>query len=190
MTTNVPISLDYDAIERLFGNFGKPVDGIYNGPAIVNDVTVAIADSNAVVGDTLDGVRVTDADSQDQYGTQAGRLLVTILANTSQAAALAEFLQIPAPVYWFSGIQVYLGSLTAAQQDLVAELDIGDPIIVSKRFPNVAAPVVQQLTVEGIDHSITPRDGHVVTIYTAPTVIYDLFQLDISNLDDEAYGLG
>jgi hypothetical protein len=187
---NVPIAWDIEALDRLFANFGKPVDGIYDGPAIVNDVSVIVADSNAVAGDTLDGFRVTDDDSQTAYGAQATRPIVTILANTSEAQALAEYLQVPAPVYWFSGIQLYLGSLTASQQDLVANLDIGDPIIVSKRFPNVAAPVVEQLAVEGIDHQITPRDGHVVTIYTGPTVIYDLFQLDISDLDNAAYGLG
>lgn len=153
-------------------------------------MAVLVADSAAGTGDTLDGYRTTDSDSQAQYGTQAGRLLVTILEDTSQAQSLAEYLQLPAPVYWFSGIQVPMGALTEAQRDLVAVLDIGDHIIVSKRFPNVAAPVVQQLCVEGIDHTINPRDGHIVTLYTSPTVLFALFQLDISDLDNSAYGLG
>lgn len=190
MTTSVPIGIGWDNLDSLFANFGKPVDGIYTGPAIVNDVSVLIADSAAGTGDTLDGYRTTDDDSVAQYGQQAGRLLVTLLATTSDAQALAEYLQIPAPVYWFSGIQIPFNALTGAQRDAVAQLDIGSTVVVSKRFPNVAAPVVQNLVVEGIDHTVTPKDGHIVTLWTSAATFYALFQLDISDLDNAAYGLG
>lgn len=190
MTTSVPIGIGWDNLDNLFANYGKPVDGIYTGPAIVNDISVVIADSNAGTGDTLSGYRTTDDDSVAQYGQQAGRLLVTLLATTSDAQALAEYLQIPAPVYWFSGIQIPFNALTGPQRDVVALLDIGSQVIVSKRFPNVAAPVIEELAVEGIDHAITPKDGHIVTIWTSPTTLYLNFQLDISDLDNPAYGLG
>ena len=65
---NVPIAIDYDALEAVFGKFGKPVDGVYEGPAITNVSTVAIADSDATAGDTLDAYQATDPDSVATYG--------------------------------------------------------------------------------------------------------------------------
>ena len=189
MSVNVPISIDYDALEAVFGKFGKPVDGVYEGPAISNVTTVAIADSNAVPGDTLDGYQATDTDSVATYGVQAGNVLVTILATPSDAAALAFYLQRPAPDYWFSDIEIQFHRLTDAQRDTVAVLDIGDLIKVSKRFPNVTNPVVEDLFVEGVEHQITPS-GHTMKLYCSPATIYADFILDTSALDDQAYGLG
>lgn len=186
---NVPISIDYDALEAVFGKFGKPVDGVYEGPAITNVSTVAIADSNAVAGTELIGYQATDNDSIANYGVQAGNVLVTILANASDAAALAYYLQRPAPDYWFSDLEVPFLSLTTGQRTAVAALEIGDIIKVSKRFPNVASPVVETLAVEGVEHQITPS-GHLVKIYTSPVTVWSNFVLDTSRLDDLAYGLG
>jgi len=84
---------------------------------------------------------------------------------------------------------VLLNAIPAIDMDAVAELDIGDQITVSKRFPNVTNPVVQDLFVEGVEHEIT-ADRHVVRLYCAPASLYDAFILDTSELDDNAYGLG
>jgi len=186
---NVPISIDYDALEAVFGKFGKPVDGVYEGPAITNVSTVAIADSNAAPGDTLDGYQATDSASVTTYGVQAGNVLVTILAASGDAAALASYLQRPAPDYWFSDLEVQFHRLTAGQRNTVAVLEIGDLIKVSKRFPNVTNPVVENLFVEGVEHQITPS-GHTMRIYCSPATVYSDFILDTSRLDDLAYGLG
>ena len=177
MTTQVPIGIGWGDLDNLFANFGRPVDGIYEGPAIANITTVVVADSAAGVGDTLDGYQITDEDSVAKYGNQAGRALVTILATTSDAQALAEYLQRPAPDYWFSDIEVAFIRLTGAQRTTVAALDIGDYIRVSKRFPNVTNPVVEDLSVEGIEHQITPS-GHIVKLYTSPVVKVTVLVLD------------
>jgi hypothetical protein len=177
MVTSIPINWQFDDVEGLFGNFGKPVDGIYEGPAIANITTVVVADSNAVSGGTLDGFQTTDDDSVAKYGNQAGRALITILATGSDAQSLAEFLQRPGPDYWFSEIEVALAALVDAQRDAVAALEIGDYIRVSKRFPNVTNPVVKDLVVEGIEHQITPS-GHVVRIYCSPTTKVTILILD------------
>ena len=189
MALNVPFTIDYDALERFQAQFAKPVDGIYEGPAIANVTTVAIADSNAGSGDTLDGFQATDTDSVATYGVQAGNVLITILAAPGDAAALASYLQRPAPDYWFSDIEIQLAALTDVQRDTVAILDIGDFIKVSKRFPNVTNPVVENLFVEGVEHQITPS-GHTMRIYCSPATVYSDFILDTSALDDLAYGLG
>lgn len=187
---NVPISFDWDAFDALAGSYGKPVDGIYSGSAIANVTTVLIADSNATSTSTLSGYQVSEADSIAQYGTQAGRALVTLLAAASDAEALAVYLQRPAPDYWFSDLEVTFVNLTGAQRTTVAALEIGDYIRVSKRFPNVVAAVVEDLCVEGIEHQITPS-GHVVRIYTSPTVKVTILVLDSATdgiLDVNALG--
>lgn len=186
---NVPFVIDYEALERFQAQFAKPIDGIYEGPAIANVTTVAIADSNAGPGDTLDGYQATDADSVATYGVQAGNVLVTILAAPGDAAALAFYLQRPAPDYWFSDIEIQFHRLTDAQRDTVAVVDIGDLIKVSKRFPNVTNPVVEDLFVEGVEHQITPS-GHTMKLYCSPATIYADFLLNTSALDEQAYGLG
>lgn len=186
---NVPISFDWDAVPPQAGSFGKPVDGIYSGPAIANVTTVLIADSNATSTSTLSGYQVTEADSITQYGTQAGRALVTLLAAASDAESLAVYLQRPAPDYWFSDLEVAFINLTAGQRTTVAALEIGDYVKVSKRFPNVVAPVVEDLFIEGVEHQITPS-GHVVRLYCSPAIIWTDFVLDTSTLDSQAYGLG
>lgn len=187
---NVPITFDWDAVPPQTGSFGKPVDGIYSGAAIANVTTVLIADSNATSTSTLAGYQVSEADSIAQYGTQAGRALVTLLAAASDAEALAVYLQRPSPDYWFSDLEIGFLNLTAGQRTTVAALEIGDYIRVSKRFPNVAAPVVEDLCIEGIEHQITPS-GHIVRLYTSPTVKVTVLVLDSATdgiLDVNALG--
>lgn len=177
MAVSVPITIDYDALESVFGSFGKPVEGIYTGPGIANITTVAIADSSATSGSTLDGYQVTDSDSISKYGNQAGRALVTLLDSPSDAESLALYLQRPAPDYWFSDIEVAFTQLTSGQRTTVAALEIGDYIKVSKRFPNVVAPVIEDLSVEGVQHEITPS-GHVMRIFCSPVVKVTILILD------------
>lgn len=186
MTTNVPISLDLTGIEALLGSIGKVTNPSEVLDPIANDVTVAVANPAATA--TLDGVQSTDAASIAVYG-QSGRQFVTILANTTQAGLLAEYLVRPVPEYWFSSVEVLLNAIGTADRDAVAELDIGDQIKVSKRFPAVTNPVVQELFVEGVEHDISV-DRHVVRLYCSPASLYENFLLDTSELDDPAYGLG
>ena len=153
---------------------------------IVNTAVVAVADPAA--GTALAGIEAKDAESITVYGP-SGRQLITILANTTQAGLLAEYLIRPAPEYWFSSLEVLLNGIDDADRDTVAELEIGDQIRVSKRFPNVTNPVVQDLFVEGIEHDITV-DRHTVRLYCSPASLYENFLLDTSELDDATYGLG
>jgi hypothetical protein len=183
---SVGITIDLDGIDRLLGAIGKQdtVTNVQN--PIQNSVSVAVADPTATT--TIAGVEASDAASITVYG-RTGRQLITILANQTQAGILAEYLVRPAPEYWFSSIEVLLNGLSSGDRDTVAELDIGDQIQVSKRFPNVTNSIIQDLFVEGIEHDITV-DRHVVRLYCSPASLYDEFLLDTSELDDPAYGLG
>jgi hypothetical protein len=88
----------------------------------------------------------------------------------------------------FSGFTVLLNALTPAQQDVVAGLEIGDLVSVSKTF-NVGSPstVSQNVVVESIRHSINPQ-RHDVTVGLGQIRL--AFVLDTSDLDNPDYGLG
>jgi hypothetical protein len=171
---SVSITLDLDGIDKLLGAIGKQNTVTTTQNPIQNSVSVAVADPTATT--TIAGVEASDAASITVYG-RTGRQIVTILANQTQAGILAEYLVRPAPEYWFSSIEVLLNGLSSGDRDTVAELDIGDQIQVSKRFPNVTNPVVQDLFVEGIEHDITV-DRHVVRLYCSPASLYELFRLN------------
>lgn len=189
MSIPVAVNWDFSNVDFLTGRYGQTSpDGIYYGP-VQNVSTVLVADSSAVVGSTLVGSQATDDASVTIYGRQAAGALVTILASSSDAQTLSVYLQRAFPAYWFSDLEVQLNRLNDTQRTAIANLEIGDQIIVSKKFPNMASATVQELFVEGIEHRIT-QNSHIVTIYTSPTDFILAFVLDTSTLDDAAYGLG
>jgi hypothetical protein len=70
--------------------------------------------------------------------------------------------------------------LSEANKNIVANLEIGQQIAVTKTFPAGVVPqsVTEYLFVEGISHKVTP-ETHVVTIYTGPATTY--LQWTLSN---------
>lgn len=163
-----------------------------NAPAVLNSVTIAIPPAIPAPGDpipSIEAVTANNSDSAGIYGEQATPAILTLLSSLQAAQDLALYLGRAQPVYWYSNLVLDLARLSSAQQDAIANLDLGDQLRVSKRFTGVASPVVQTLFVEGIDHEITPR-GHTVTIYTSPADLYTDFILGTSGLDDVLYGLG
>lgn len=165
---------------------------------VVNNVQVVIADSAALTAPTtttLNAVTATAADSVTTFGETSAQLVVILdnstnpVTNVSFAQDLAVYLVRQVPEYWFSNIEISMNGLTEPQRDIVALLDIGDQIRVSKRFPNVVTPVVQTLFVEGIDHKISPSN-HTVLLQCSPADTYIQFILDTNELDDELIGLG
>jgi hypothetical protein len=157
---------------------------------IVNEVTVVISDNDVFTTPSfqLTAITATESASIADFGRQSNQI-VTILAEAPFAVDLAEYLIRPLPEYWFSSIEVLLNGVPDGVRGSVAELEIGDQIRVSKRFPKVADPVVQELFVEGVEHEITV-DRHTVRLYCSPAALYELFLLDTSELDDPAFGLG
>ena len=78
-------------------------------------------------------------------------------------------------------------SLTGAERDAVAIVDIGDTITIEKTFTTAGVTTTtlgQELSVEGVEHRIDLGSGHRVTLFTAPTTI--VFELI---LDDSTYGV-
>lgn len=161
--------------------------------SVINTVNVAIAPAaptsvNPTPQTTY--ATATDEGSIDTFGVQETPIVITLLATIDDAGALAQYLLRSVPAYWFSNLAVFLNPLSDANKTLVANLEIGQQIAVTKTFPAGVVPqtVTEYLFVEGISHEIT-IDSHTVTIYTGPASTYLQFILDTSTLNDATYGL-
>jgi len=126
----------------------------------------------------------TDNASIALYFTQAETITDSLLSDDTQALTLANYLLEGAPEPRFSGVETFFGSLSTAQKNAVAAVEIGDTISVKRTFTSGSPlSVTEELSVEGIRHRIDLR-GETVTFYTAPTtIVYNLL------LNDAVYGL-
>ncbi|CAB4173451.1 hypothetical protein UFOVP943_33 [uncultured Caudovirales phage] len=173
------------AIASFGGTAGLPIQSLsneYGAETVLNRVAVQID------GGTASSVASGTA-SQAQYGIKTLALTGVPLVDNASGSALASFLvsRFENPTVQFSGFTVLLNALTAAQQEVVAGLEIGDLVSVSKSF-NVGSPsaVSQNVVVESIRHSINPN-RHDVTVGLGQIRL--AFVLNTSNLDDPDYGL-
>ena len=123
---------------------------------------------------------VTDSASIALYFTQAETITNSLLSTDAQAALLAAYLVNGSPTPRFSGVTTFFGSLTTAQKNAVAALEIGETVSVKRTFSTGSpASVTEELAIEGIEHRIDTR-GETVTLYTSPTIIATNFVLDSS----------
>jgi hypothetical protein len=162
--------------------------------SVVNTVNVAIAPSYPTTLDptpTTTYATATDDASVATFGVSETPIVITLLATIEDAGQLAYYLLRPVPAFWFSNLEVSLNTLSDANKNLIANLEIGQQIAVTKSFPAGVVPsvVTEYLFIEGIGHRITV-DNHIVTIYTGPGTIFSQFILDTSTLNDSTYGLG
>jgi hypothetical protein len=140
--------------------------------SVVNTVNVAIVPAAPTALDPTPQTTyatATDEDSVETFGVQETPIVITLLATIEDAGALAQYLIRSVPAYWFSNLAVSLNTLSEANKNIVANLEIGQQIAVTKTFPAGVVPqtVTEYLFVEGISHNVTV-DNHIVTIYTGP----------------------
>jgi len=158
----------------------------YSTDQVVNRATV----------ERVGGTAQTDsnATSITLYQTQAVSKTGSLLSTDAQALALAEYLLAPTPEPRFSDVQVNFASLTTAERNAVAILEIGDTIQITKSFESGSpASITEELAIEGLEHTIDARTGHKMRIYTSPTVIVYEFLLNdavFGILDDPQNVLG
>jgi hypothetical protein len=127
-----------------------------------------------------------DTGSQALYFIQTYSITNSLLHNDSAALDLATYLLDPLPEPRFTSLNTAFALMTSAERDTVAVVDIGDTITIEKSFAPGTNPasLAQQLSVEGIEHSINVNTGHIVTYYTSPTtIVYELI------LDDPTFGI-
>jgi len=150
----------------------------FEADQVVNRAAVAIAGGNQQIAD--------DVASQAKYFIQTTSITDSLLHNDTAALALANYLLSPEPEARYTAVGTNLNKLTTAQRDTIATIDIGDTISIEKSFVsgNSTTQLAQELSVEGIEHTITVNNGHAIMYFTAPTtIVYELI------LDDAIYGI-
>jgi hypothetical protein len=127
-----------------------------------------------------------DTGSQALYFIQTYSITDSLLHSNDAALALATYLLDPLPEPRFTSLNTAFAMMSSAERDTVAVIDIGDTITIEKSFAPGTNPasLSQNLSIEGIEHSINVNNGHIVTYYTSPvTVVYELI------LDDPTFGI-
>jgi len=127
-----------------------------------------------------------DIGSQALYFIQTNFITNSLLHNDNAALDLALYLLDPLPEPRFTSLNTAFALMTSAERDTVAVIDIGDTITIEKSFAPGTNPasLAQELSVEGIEHSINVNTGHIVTLFTSPTtIVYELI------LDDPTFGI-
>lgn len=142
---------------------------------IINSTAVLIE-----IGGTVQ--TATDAASIAEYFVQSKTILNSLLSNDSQALTLANYLLDGTPIPRFTSISTTFASLSTAQKNTLAPIEIGDTIQITKNYTTgTPLTITQDLAVEGIDHEINVATGHRVTLYTSQTVVLnDLILNDIT----------
>jgi hypothetical protein len=126
-----------------------------------------------------------DSASQSKYFIQAQSILNSLLHNNTAALTLANYLLVGEPSASFSDVSTLFAMLTDAQRDELATIDIGETVAITKSIEDSATTTseVSQISwIEGVEHNISLTQGHRMTIYTVPTIYFQLI------LDSAVYG--
>jgi len=127
----------------------------------------------------------TDAASIATYFTQTTSITNSLLHIQGEIDSAAAYLLNGEPEARYTDVGTYFASLTVAERDTVAIVDIGDTISVEKTFTagTGTSQLGQELSVEGVEHNIDFASGHRITFFTAPTtIVYELV------LNDSQFG--
>ena len=126
-----------------------------------------------------------DLTSQATYFIQTTAINDALVHDDTAALALANYLLVGQPEARYTNVSTLFASLTDAQRDTVAVLEIGNTVTIEKSFSsgNTITSLAQELAIEGIQHEIDLSTGHRITLFTSPTtLVYELI------LDDLVYG--
>tara|TARA_R110000868_G_scaffold93273_1_gene258178 strand:+ start:1525 stop:2808 length:1284 start_codon:yes stop_codon:yes gene_type:complete len=126
-----------------------------------------------------------DLASQGVYFIQTTAISDALVHNDTAALDLANYLLVGQPEARYTNVSTLFASLTDAQRDTVAVLEIGNTVTIEKSFSsgNTITSLAQELAIEGIQHEIDLSTGHRITLFTSPTTL--VFELI---LDDAVYG--
>jgi len=143
---------------------------------------------NRAVVTALDDKTATDSDAASiaTYFTQTTSITNSLLHVQGQIDDAAAYLLNGEPEARYTDVGTYFASLSSAERDAVAIVDIGDTITIEKTFTagTGTSQLAQELSIEGVEHAIDFGSGHRVTFFTAPTtIVYELI------LDDVTYGI-
>jgi hypothetical protein len=126
-----------------------------------------------------------DLASQATYFIQTTSISDALVHNDAAALELAQYLLVAEPEPRYTSVSTPFSTLTDAQRDTVAVIEIGNTITIEKSFTtgNTTTSLAQELAIEGIQHQIDLSSGHRITLFTSPTsLVFELI------LDDAVYG--
>jgi hypothetical protein len=153
----------------------------YNGVGISFEAD-AVINRAVVTGLNNNTATATNAGSIATYFIQTNSITNSLLHQQTDIDTAASYLLNPEPEARYTSVETDFLMLTTAQRDTVAAIEIGDTITIEKTFPSGAGTteLAQELSVEGIEHTITVSSGHHIMLSTAPTVI--VYELILDNL--------
>ena len=126
-----------------------------------------------------------DLASQATYFIQTTAIGDALVHNGTAALDLANYLLVGQPEARYTNVSTLFASLTDAQRDTLAVLEIGNTVTIEKSFTsgNSITSLAQELAIEGIQHQIDVATGHRINLFTSPTtLVYELI------LNDAVYG--
>jgi len=150
------------------------VDIEFDADGVVNRAYVAGLNNNTATDE--------DLSSQATYFIQSKSITGSLLHDQGEIDALAAYLLEPEPSPRYTAVSTNFSMLTDAERNLAAQVDIGDTITITKDITGLSS-LTSELSVEGIEGTISFQSGHRITYFTAPTTV--VFQLI---LDDAVYG--
>jgi hypothetical protein len=152
----------------------------YNGVGISFEADAVI---NRAVVTALDGKTATAEDlaSIATYFIQTNSITNSLLHQQGEIDTAASYLLNGEPEARYTSVETDFLMLTNAQRDTVASIEIGQTITVEKTFQSGSgtSELAQELSVEGIEHTITVGAGHHILLSTSPTTI--VFELILDN---------
>jgi hypothetical protein len=154
-----------------------PYNGVgisFEADAVINRAVVTGLNNNTAIA--------TNAGSIATYFIQTNSITNSLLHQQTDIDTAASYLLNPEPEARYTSVETDFLMLTTAQRDTVAAIEIGDTITIEKTFLSGAGTteLAQELSVEGIEHTITVGSGHHIMLSTAPTVI--VYELILDNL--------
>ena len=162
-----------DGTQILFDQVGIS----FEANQVVNRASVSLPSGSPEVAE--------DLASQATYFIQTTSISECLLNNNTAAQDLATYLLVSEPTPRYTSVSTPFSTLTDAQRDIVAVIEIGNTITVEKSFATglTTTQLAQELAVEGIQHQIDLSSGHRITLFTSPTsLVFELI------LDDAVYG--
>ena len=124
--------------------------------------------------------------SELAYGLSSLRV-DTLLSDLTQAQQLADFYagRFSEPLVRVTSLSIPVDGLTGTQLGTVLALDLGDQVTVEFTPNNIGDPIVQDVVIESIEHTIVPG-RHTMSLSLSAAV--SGFILDTSRLDEDTLG--
>ena len=157
-----------------------PYNGVgisFEADAVINRAVVTGLNGNTATAEDLASIAT--------YFIQTNSITNSLLHEQASIDTAASYLLNGEPEARYTSVETDFLMLTTAQRDTVASIEIGQTVTVEKTFASGTgtSELAQELSVEGIEHTISVASGHSIMLSTAPTTI--VFELI---LDNAVYG--